>query len=148
MNPFRILIVDANPQAGASLRVQLRELGFEVAETVAVDGALSLAASFKPAVVLLDLSAPGCDGATFVADLRAIGSNASVVVVSGEAEAEAAAALAALGAGADGYLLRPLQADRLRAAVERASERRALRLEISGLRERVRGRLALIGASP
>jgi two-component system response regulator HydG len=146
MTALRILIVDANPLAGASLRPRLRELGFEVAEADTADGALSLAASFKPAVVLLDVTAPGGEGSTFVGDLRALGSDAAVVVVSGEAET--AAGLAALRAGADGCLVRPILPDRLLAALERASERRALRLEIAGLRDRIRGRLALIGSSP
>ena len=61
MTAPRILIIDADPLAGASLRAQLRELGLDEAETATtVDDALSLAASIEPAVVLLDVTAPGC----------------------------------------------------------------------------------------
>jgi two-component system, NtrC family, response regulator HydG len=146
MESTRVLIVEADPRAGVSLRTQLREFGFEVAESASAEGALSTAAGFRPAVVLLDVTAPGCEGATFILRLRVLGINAAVVVLGGAEEG--AAALVALGAGADGYLTRPIAANRLRAAVERASERRALRAEIAGLRERIRGRLALIASSP
>jgi len=146
MTALRILIVDADPPAVAALRSQLGDLGCEVAEAATVEAALSLAASFKPAVVLLDVTAPDGAGSRFVCDLRALGSDAAVVVVSGEAET--AAGLAALRAGADGCLVRPVLPDRLGAALERAGERRALRLEIASLRDRIRGRLALIGSSP
>jgi two-component system NtrC family response regulator len=53
-----------------------------------------------------------------------------------------------MGAGADGYLTRPIEPGRLVAALERARERHELRAEIAALRERIRGRLALVGASP
>jgi len=146
MTALRILIVDAIPLALATLRSQLGDLGFEVAEAATADTALSLAASFKPALVLLDIAAPGAEGSSFVGELHALGSDAALLVVSGETEA--AAGLAALRAGADGWLVRPILPDRLGAALERAGERRALRLEIADLRARIRGRLALIGTSP
>ncbi len=146
MEPTRVLIVETDPRAGASLRAQLRELGFDAAESGSADEALSTAASFRPAVALLDAMAPGCDGATFVPKLRALAPHVSVLVLGGAEEGPAA--LVAQGSGADGYVMRPTAPNRLRAAVERAGERRALRAEIAGLRERIRGRLALIASSP
>jgi DNA-binding NtrC family response regulator len=146
MESTRVLIVETGPQAGASLRAQLRELGFDVAESGSADGALATAANFRPAVALHDVTAPGCEGASFVLKLRAVAPNVAVVVLGGADEGEAA--LAALESGADGYLVRPIASNRLRAAVVRASERCALRAEIAGLRERIRGRLALIASSP
>ncbi len=146
MTPFRVLIVGANQQDGTVLRSHLRELGFETAETGTVEGAQALAATFKPSVVLLAAAAPDGPATSLCSALRAAGSQAAVVVVAGEADTPVA--LAALSSGADGYLFRPFQLDGLRATVERAGERRALRHEISGLRERIRGRLALVGTSP
>ncbi len=146
MEPTRVLIVEADPQAGASLRAQLRELGFDATEAGSADQAVATAASFKPAVALVDVTAPGCGGAAFVRKLRALAPWVSVLVLGGAEEG--AAALVALGCGADGYLMRPAAPTRLRAVMERASERRALRSEMAGLRERIRSRLALIASSP
>jgi len=147
MSPLRVLVIDNNPQAGASLRAQLRQLGFEGAEFATAGGVRSLAAAFKPEVVVLHLVAPGTEGAGVVGELRDAGSDAAVVLVL-PAEAAASPGLAALCAGADGYLIRPIEPDRLRVTLERAGERRALRMEIAGLRERIRGRLGVIGSSP
>ena len=148
MTPLRVLIVDANEPTGAELRTQLRQLGFEAATATSIGAALGQVGSFKPAVVLLDAQVPGIAQSSLAGDLAALGSHAAVVVLSAEAEAEAGAALAALGAGADGYLVRPILPERLAAILNRAGERRALRVEIARLRERIRGRLALVGASP
>jgi two-component system NtrC family response regulator len=142
----RILVVERDPQAGATLRALLRELGHEVAETTTADGALALAASLGPAVTLLDVTAPGCEGPAFVQRLRALVNQMAVVVIGGAGEG--AAALLALGSGADDYLTRPVEPNRLRALLARVGERAALRGEVAGLKERVRARLALIGASP
>jgi two-component system, NtrC family, response regulator HydG len=146
MESTRVLVVEADPRAGASLRAQLRDLGFDAAESATADGALSLAARFKPAVALLDVTAPGCAGADFVEALRLRGGQAAVVVLGGAEEGAAAQATSRVGA--DGFLVRPLDPGRLRAAVERADQRRALRAEIAGLRDRIRRRLALIASSP
>jgi two-component system NtrC family response regulator len=146
MESRRVLIVESDRHAGASLRAQLQAVGFDAVESATADGALALAATHRPAVALIHVTAPGSEGAALVQKLRALGTGIAVLVIGGAAEG--AAALAALGAGADGYLLRPFDPGQLRAAVERASERQALRAEIAGLRDRIRGRLALIASSP
>jgi len=146
MESTRVLVVAGDPRAGASLRAQLRELGFDATESAAADGALSLAARLSPAVALIDVAAPGCAGAGFVQALRSRGGQPTVLVLGDEGEGAAAQAVSR--SGADGYLLRPVEPGLLRVAVARADERRALRAEIAGLRERIRGRLALIASSP
>ncbi len=145
MNQLRVLIVDADPQPGAALRAQVRELGFEAIGAASAEEALRLATALRPEVALLEVTAPGCTEASLVQRLRALGGTAAVVVGAG---GEGALALVALRSGADGYLARPHQPSGLQAALLRAGERRALRLEIAGLRERIRRRLALIGNSP
>jgi two-component system response regulator HydG len=146
MEPARVLIIEADPKAGATLRLQLRGLGFDAEEAGTLEQALVLDASFRPTVVLLDVTAPGCDGSRLVQGLRARASQAAVLVVGGEGAG--AAALQALAAGAEGFLVRPLEPGPLQAAIRRAGQRSALGMEIAGLRDRLRGRLALVGAGP
>jgi CheY-like chemotaxis protein len=66
----RLLVVDDNQDAAVSLAVLLRLQGHEV--RVAHDGptALALAASYRPAVVFLDLGMPGMDGYEVARRLR------------------------------------------------------------------------------
>ena len=147
MTALRILIVDADPLAAASLRSQLGDLGFEVAEAATADGR----SRWPPAS-----SRRWCCSTSRRREPRDRASSATcvpsgatprVLVVSGESRGRRGR-WRRCAPGADGWLVRPVQPDRLGAALERAGERRALRLEIAGLRERIRGRLALIGTSP
>ena len=67
----RILVVDDNVDAAATLDMLLRSLGHETC--VAYDGvrALRMAAEFKPDIVLLDIGMPGLDGYEVARRLRA-----------------------------------------------------------------------------
>jgi len=58
----RVLIVDDEDLILNFLRTGLRYEGFEVAEAHSGEEALSLAAQFKPDIVVLDLMLPGTDG--------------------------------------------------------------------------------------
>lgn len=60
--PRRVLVVDDNRDAASSLALLLKLLGAEVAVANQGSEALSLLATFRPAVVLLDLGMPGMDG--------------------------------------------------------------------------------------
>jgi two-component system NtrC family response regulator len=58
------------------------------------------------------------------------------------------AALAALRAGAEAYLLRPLDPGQVLVVLEKALDRRGLRKDAIALRERLRHRLRLVGGAP
>jgi DNA-binding NtrC family response regulator len=142
----RILVVDANPIEGASLRAALFERGFDAVEASSADGALALVPTFGPGAVLADTRLPGCDGVAMVARLRAARSDASVVVATPLDRIDAA--VAAMRAGADSYLVRPLDPAQTVVVVEKALERRRLRIDRATLRERVRARAAIVGSAP
>ncbi|WP_242345627.1 sigma-54-dependent transcriptional regulator [Anaeromyxobacter terrae] len=142
----RILVVDANPLEGASLRAALFERGFDAVDASTADGALALVPTFAPSAVLADATLPGCDGAAMVARLRACRSDASVVVSTPLDRLDVA--VAALRAGADSYLVRPLDPTQTVIVVEKALERRRLRRDRAALRERARARASIVGAAP
>ena len=84
MNRDRILIIEGDPSTGAALRSALGERGFDAVETPSAEGALALAPSFQPAVVLADVLLPGCDGphlATRLAELRCDASVVDAIIV-------------------------------------------------------------------
>jgi CheY-like chemotaxis protein len=70
--PRRILVVDDNRDAAASLAMFLETLGHETC--VAHDGeqAVSMAILFRPDMVLLDIGMPGVDGYEVARRLRAL----------------------------------------------------------------------------
>ena len=88
MSALRILIVDDNKDAAASLGRLLGVLGKET--RVVHDGIAALAEmeDFRPQVVLLDLGMPGMDGLETASRLRAhpAGHQVAIVAVTGWGE--------------------------------------------------------------
>src|SRR6185503_18894903 len=70
--PRRILVVDDNVDAAATLEMLLKSLGHETCVVHDGVGALQMADEFRPDVVLLDLGMPGLDGYETARRLRAV----------------------------------------------------------------------------
>lgn len=90
-----------------------------VASAAAGDEAVTLAASTKPDVVLMDLSMPGMDGVEATRRLLATSPDSSVVILTSFTESDRITA--AVQAGAIGYLLKDAEPDTLIAAVRSAA---------------------------
>jgi len=146
MNRDRILVIDGNPLEGAALRAALCERGFDAVDASSAEGALALVPSFAPGAVLADAALPGCDGAAFVERLRGLASDAAVVVTAPIDRIDAA--VSALRAGAESYLVRPVDPGQSAILLEKALHKRRMRKDSAALRQRLRERLAIVGASP
>jgi two-component system response regulator HydG len=147
----RILIVDDEDAARSGVEKLLRQEGFTVA--TAADGTLALHAAieFAPDVVVTDLGMPEMGGMALLKRLREQDRGIPVIVLTGRDDVSAA--VGAMRAGADDYLTKPVDFDALLLAIDRATERRALRAETENLRRQVRGEdneglQGLIGTSP
>ena len=151
---MRVLIVDDEPMARARLRGLLAELALPGVELVgeATDGreAIARADALAADTVLMDIRMPALDGLEAARHLARFASPPAVIFCT----AYDAHALAAFEARAVDYLLKPVRAERLRAALERAARlsdgerRRAADSSPGGSRShlcaRVRGNLRLI----
>jgi two-component system NtrC family response regulator len=146
MNRHRILVIDGNPLDAAALRAALCERGFDAVESSSAQSALSLVPSFAPGAILADAVLPGLDGAALVGRLKELRSDAAVVVTAPLDGIDRA--VTAMRAGAEGYLVRPLDPAHTSIVLEKVLEKRRLRKDSAELRERIRGRLALVGQSP
>jgi len=144
MSLERALVIDADPAAGAALRAPLLAAGLETVEVQGLEAATGPLTSLRPAVVLVDVTLPGCEGPALATRLHALGSDAAVVVVVTPDRLDLA--VAALRGGAEAFLARPLDPGHAALVLLRAAEKRRLRLEGDRLREQVRGRLTLVGA--
>jgi two-component system, NtrC family, response regulator HydG len=142
----RILVIDANPIEGATLRAGACGAGFDAVEASSAEGALGLVPSFEPAAVLLDGGLPDVDPRAFIARLRELRSDAAVVVATGSDRIDVA--ISALRAGAESYLVRPLDPAHVLLVLEKALEKRRLRQDRAALRDRIRRRLQVVGAAP
>lgn len=123
--PIRFLIVDDEPLAVERLARMLARIdGVTVAGTAHDGGeALRLVDAAAPDAVLLDIAMPGMDGIDVA---RALGRSARPPVVI-FVTAFDTFAVAAFDVEAIDYVMKPVAADRLARAVERARERLAAR---------------------
>jgi DNA-binding NtrC family response regulator len=145
----RILVVDDEDNARRAIVTILGEEGYEVAEASNGADGLARIAEFSPAVVLSDVRMPQMDGLTLLKKAREQGSDATFVMMTAFASVETA--VEAMRAGADNYLVKPLDADAVLVILSKALEKRSLRREAESLRDQVRERTRfhnIIGDSP
>lgn len=115
---MKVVIADDEPLARERLRSLLGEhAGIEiVAEAENGLTALQACAEFRPDLVLLDIAMPGVDGLEAARHLAAFEPRPAVVFCTAYDEH----ALSAFDAAAIDYLMKPVRAERLAAALERA----------------------------
>ena len=113
----RVLVVEDDELTRTALTLLVRREGYEI--RAAADGAAGLAEArtFRPDIILLDLYMPVMDGFEFMERLTAeVGrGRAKVIVLSAADRLE----LVHVRLGADAYISKPFDAERLRAALSR-----------------------------
>jgi CheY-like chemotaxis protein len=110
---LRILLVDDNEDASASMADLLTLYGHEV--RTAGDGvqALAAAAQFAPQLVLSDIGLPGMDGYELAPALRRAAGARPMVLAAVTGYGQASDRARAITAGFDHHLIKPLGADAL-----------------------------------
>jgi DNA-binding NtrC family response regulator len=114
----RVLVVDDEESMRFFLRRALARRGFEV--DAAADGEAGLRAFLgsRPDAVLLDVRLPGIGGREVLERMRAADPGVPVVIMTGYATVDDA--MGAMWSGASDYVRKPLRADDVAAALERA----------------------------
>jgi CheY-like chemotaxis protein len=108
-----ILIVDDNVQNLKLARVTLSIEGFDVRTACDAEDALRVLASFTPQLILMDLQLPGMDGLELTRQLKADPARTRIKIVALTAYAMKGDEEKALAAGCDGYLMKPIDTERL-----------------------------------
>jgi CheY-like chemotaxis protein len=115
----RILVVDDNLDAAASLAMLLAAMGHDVDTANDGPGGIAKAATMRPDLVFLDLGMPRMDGLETARHLRALPDGKDMTVVALTGWAQQHDLLRTRMAGFDEHLLKPidpLELDRLLAA--------------------------------
>ena len=110
---LKVLVVDDNRDAAASLAMLLELLGHEVRVAYDGDGAVRMADEFRPELALLDLGMPNVTGYDACRRIRSEpwGSYVTIIAVTGWGQEEDRRRSAA--AGFDHHLVKPLSPDTL-----------------------------------
>jgi len=108
----RILIVDDNADAADSLALLLQLEGHTARPVYGSLAALESAGVFDPQVVLLDIGLPGMDGYEVARRMRARGSKAQIVALTGYGQRDDQTR--SRDAGFDAHLVKPVDLQLLR----------------------------------
>ena len=140
----KLLLVDDDANTLASLARAFRLAGHEAVVCDQADRALELAKAQRFDVILSDVVMPGKDGLALLADLKAAGVTAPVVMISGQASIEMAESATRLGAV--DFREKPLSREKLLETVENMVKLSRLEDENKRLRQRA-GKQELIWKS-
>ncbi len=127
-DPYRILVVDDDPDQLAGFEIMLRVAGMIPFTTADPAAAVRAMAEFNPDLVLVDLYMPDCRGTELAAVIRQQEAYVGVPIVYLSAESDPERQRAALRRGADDFLTKSITAPQLISAVHvRAERSRVLR---------------------
>jgi DNA-binding NtrC family response regulator len=132
---FRILIVDDEQHMLTTLTLLL-EADYTTKAVESAEDALEAVPSFRPDLVLLDITLPGMDGMECLKRIKAGRPHIEVVMVT--ATRDVRTAVSALKLGAYDYITKPFEEDELRGTIRNVKEKLSLRDAV----ERLGGELA------
>jgi two-component system chemotaxis response regulator CheY len=117
--PIRVLVADDHTVVRTGIRHILEgEPGFEVVgEAASGAETLELAAALHPDVVLLDITMPDLDGLSTLRQIRRLDPRARVAMVTGMGQQSIV--LQAIQAGAADFVVKPFEAARVMAAIQK-----------------------------
>lgn len=114
-----ILVVDDDPNALDIVQTYLEAKGYSVTTAQDGDAALALLESVRPVLVLLDVMMPGMDGWEVARTIKNHPDFGNTRVVMLTAKSDFEDKHEGLRAGADDYLVKPIQLEELGSRVER-----------------------------
>ena len=131
-----VLVVDDESGILDTLRILLKNEGFEVMTAQGGKAGLEALRAQMPDIVLTDIRMPNVTGLDILASVREQDPMTPVILMTAQASLQSA--IGAVNAGAFYYIQKPFSNDELVAILRRASEFRAIRVENKQLRQEIR----------
>jgi two-component system cell cycle response regulator DivK len=107
----KVLYIDDDMANRVLVSRVLMAAGFELQDTDNARQGIEMAQTFRPDVILMDISMPDMDGITATHHIRDIPSIADTIVIALTANAMTGDREAFLEAGCDGYISKPIDID-------------------------------------
>jgi putative two-component system response regulator len=123
-----LLIVDDEAAIRRLLRQKLSREGYQCEEANDTEQALNMLETSPIALVILDIKMPGKSGIELLPEIKSGYPDTAVIMAT--AVTDVNAAIQCLKLGADDYICKPFNLEELSLAVQRALEKRHLKLEI------------------
>jgi CheY-like chemotaxis protein len=116
---FLILVVDDSPDNLAVISLNLQHQGYRVVTAGNGEDAISVAAQMQPNLILMDINLPALDGLAATRRIRENEALRDEPVVAETAFSTEGCQRAAYDAGISGYLVKPLDLDRMNQLIAR-----------------------------
>ncbi|WP_018152058.1 response regulator [Leeia oryzae] len=112
-----VLIIDDDAILRSLMGSLLRQEGYQVVgDASSAESGMRMFEQYQPKAVLLDINLPGMDGLTMLSELRRESESVKVIMVSGDATLDRVRS--ALSSGASGFVVKPINANKLLSAIE------------------------------
>ena len=111
--PEKILIVDDDLETLRLVGLMLQRQGYQVASAHNGAEALSMARNEQPDLIVLDIMMPDMDGYEAIPKIRQIPGREQIPIIAVTAQAMQGDKEKCLAAGADEYISKPIDVDRL-----------------------------------
>lgn len=148
MNPYRILIVDDDPDIRETMTTLLTMNGYSVVTAEDGSSALEELKRDKFHLMITDLKLPQMNGIELIKNVRNINKDIQCIIITGYATVTTA--VEGMKAGAFDYLMKPFNATEVLLLVKRALEFLNLKVENAQLKRNIEGKYSfenLIGKS-
>lgn len=122
-DPFRVLIVDDEPEIASYHAIILQQAGMVTEQLNKPEGFLETLQAFRPDIVLMDMYMPCCNGRDLAKMIRQIPEYISLPIVFLSSEMDRQKQFSAMSVGAEGFLTKPVVPEYLVAAVAIRAER-------------------------
>ncbi len=146
----KVVFVEDEPSVRSSLAETLELSGFDVRACASAEEALRHVGPRFGGIVITDVRLPGMDGLTLMRQVIAADAAVPVIVITGHGEISMA--VQAMREGAYDFIEKPFPSERLVETALRATEKRALRLEVEALRRQLMNKqgveAVMLGNSP
>ena len=133
---MKILVIDDEESLAKILSKYLQQNGHEVGTAHSGREGVEKAAVLQPDVILLDLHLPDWSGMEVLAKLNETSSTASIVVITGSGSVDSA--VQAMRMGAEDYLEKPIDLEKLKIVVRKIGEKQGLIAEVQSLKRQQR----------
>ncbi|WP_281973393.1 PP2C family protein-serine/threonine phosphatase [Ruegeria faecimaris] len=127
----KVLVVDDSRLQRRILVASLKKWGYEVLEADSGEAAIEICAAMSPDLVLSDWVMPGMSGLEFCQAFRALENDEYSYFILLTSKSEKQEVARGLDAGADDFLIKPLEADELRARISAGARILDMQRELS-----------------
>ncbi|RVT96846.1 response regulator [Rhodovarius crocodyli] len=131
----RVLLIEDTPTQAEVAKAMLATMGHDVRHAATGAEALAIAQEWQPDAVLVDLELPDISGFEVMRRLKARGSKAAMIVLTVNSGVENV--VQAMREGAIDFIVKPYAKARLQVTLDNALENRALRAELTAVKEQL-----------